>query len=90
MGTPNGVAKKDPATSGFKENDIKAQGQVENKERKMAFQENNQNNTWLMVSVADELEFKVNNMKEMKKMMIYSGSATIFQENVILMNKYNL
>lgn len=55
----------------------------------MAFQENNQNNTWLMVSVADELEFKVNNMKEMKK-MIYSGSATIFQENVIVMNKYNL
>lgn len=53
----------------------------------MASQANNQNNTRLAISVSDEIEFKVNNMKRDES--DYSENATIFQEDTIVMNKYN-
>lgn len=57
----------------------------------MEFQENNQNNTRLAISVSDEVEFKVNNWKEMKSDDLFwkCHSTTVFQEDIIDVNKYN-
>lgn len=45
----------------------------------------------LTISVSDEVEFKVNNMKRDESDCLFwkCHNTTIFQEDIIVMNKYN-